>query len=94
MDTAWGADYDVGSLLESLHVIPDTSAANTSVALHADEITESHNNLLNLLRQFPSRRENQGLTGFDVLVNLLEDGDGEGRSLSGARLGLSNDIGA
>lgn len=64
------------------------------MTLNAHEIADSHDNLLDLLRKLTGGGEDQGLACFQVGVDFLKDGDGEGGSLSSARLGLGNDIGA
>jgi hypothetical protein len=62
------------------------------VALNVHEITDSHNDLLDLLGQLTGGGEDQGLALLDVGVKLLEDGDGESGGLSGTRLGLGDNI--
>ena len=57
------------------------------------EVADGNNDFLNLLSQFPSRGEDECLTGLDIRVDLLEDGDGECSSLSSAGLSLGNDVG-
>lgn len=46
--------------------------------------------LLNLLRKFSGRSQNQGLAVTKTEVNCLQNGDTEGRSFASARLRLSN----
>ena len=48
--------------------------------------------LLDLLSQFSSGGQNQGLALIQLNVNLLEQRDGKGGSLAGTRLSLSNHI--
>lgn len=92
MDTTWGTDNNLGTLLESLHVITDTSTTNACVALDVHEVTNGNDNLLDLLCQFAGWCKNQSLALLDVGVQLLEDRDREGGGLSGTRLCLCNDI--
>jgi len=83
LDTSGGADNDLGSLLESLHVVTDAGTTNAGVALNVHEVTDSDNNLLDLLGQLAGRGENERLAGLDVVIQLLEDGDGEGGRFTG-----------
>lgn len=92
LDTTWGTDNDLWSLLESLHVITDACTANAGMALDVHEISNGNDDLLNLLSQFTGWGEDQGLALLDVGVKLLEDGNRESSGLSGTRLGLRNDI--
>jgi hypothetical protein len=62
------------------------------VALNVHEVSDSNNDLLDLLSQLTGGGEDEGLALLDIGVELLEDGDRESGSLSGTRLGLSNDI--
>ena len=64
------------------------------MALDADEVAECDNNLLDLLGQLTGRSKDQRLAGLDVLINFLQNRDGESGGLSGTRLRLGNDIGA
>lgn len=92
MDTAGGTDDDLGTILESLHVITNAGAANAGMALNVHEVTNSDNDLLDLLGQLTSGGEDEGLALLQVGVDLLQDRDREGGSLAGARLGLSDNI--
>ena len=64
------------------------------MAVDRHEITDSNYDFLNLLSQLTGRGEDECLTGLDIGVYLLEDGDGERGSLSGTGLGLSNNVGS
>jgi hypothetical protein len=77
MDTARCANDDLRAILKSLHVFTDASTTNTSMALDIHEIANGYDNLLDLLSQFASRSEDQGLALLDVRVELLQDRDGE-----------------
>ena len=92
VDTTGSTDDDLGALTESVHVIADSSTTNTSVALDVHEVTNGNNDLLDLLSQLTGRGDNEGLAGLQVVVDLLESGDGESGSLSSTRLGLGDDI--
>lgn len=92
VDTTWGTNDNLGTLLKSLHIITNAGTTNAGVALDVHEITNGNNDLLDLLSQLTGWGEDQSLTLLDVGVELLEDGDGESSSLSGTRLSLGNDI--
>ena len=78
--------------MESLHIITNACTTNACMALNVHEVSDSDNNLLDLLSQFTGRSKNQSLALLDVGVELLKDGDRECCGLSGTRLGLRNDI--
>ena len=92
MDTTRSTNDDLGAVLESLHVLADTGATNAGVALNVHEITDSNDDLLDLLRQLTGGGEDKSLARLQVRVDLLQDGDREGSRLSGTGLGLRNDI--
>lgn len=92
VDTTGGTDNHLGAFSESLHVLTDSSTTNTSVAGDVHEVTDSNDDLLDLLSQLTGRGENEGLAALNIGVELLESGDGESGSLSSTRLGLSDNI--
>ena len=92
MDTAGGTDNDLGAGAESVHILTDVGTTDTGVAVEGHEVTNGDNDLLDLLSQLTGGSDDQGLAGLEVVVDLLESGDGESSSLSGTRLGLGNDI--
>jgi hypothetical protein len=92
VDTAWSSDDDLGTILQSLHVLTNIGSTDAGVALNVHEVADSDNDFLNLLSKLTSRGKNQSLAGFQVLVYLLEDRDGEGGSFASSRLSLCNDI--
>lgn len=77
MYTAWSTDNNLGSCLESLHVVPNASTSDTSMAVDRHEVTDGNNDFLDLLSELASGRKNQSLTGLDVGVELLQDGNGK-----------------
>ena len=83
LDTTGGADNNLGSVLESLHIITNAGAANAGVALNVHEVTNGNNDLLDLLGKLAGGGEDESLAGLDVVVQLLEDGDGEGSRFTG-----------
>lgn len=92
VDTTGSTDNDLRAVLESLHVVANAGTTNAGVALDAHEVTDSDDDLLDLLGQLTGRGENEGLALLEVGVDLLEDGDGESGGLSGTGLSLSNNI--
>lgn len=92
LDTAGGADNDVGAITESGHILADVGTTNAGMALNAHEVTNSDNDLLDLLSQLTSGSKDEVLARAQVGVDLLKSRDGESGSLSGTRLSLSNDI--
>jgi len=92
LDTTRGTDNDLGTFLKSLHVITNAGTTNACMALNVHKVSNSNNNLLDLLCQFTGGSKDQSLALLDVGVELLQDGDGEGGGFSGTRLGLSNNI--
>lgn len=92
MDTAGGADHDLGAVLESLHVITHAGAADAGVALKVHEVADGDDDLLDLLGQLTGGSEDESLALLNIRVDLLEDRDGECGSLASARLSLGNDI--
>jgi hypothetical protein len=49
VDTTWGTNNDLWTILESLHVITNASTTNAGMALDIHEVTNGDNDLLNLL---------------------------------------------
>lgn len=92
MDTTWGTNNDLRTVLEGLHVITDTGTTNACVALNVHEVTDGDDDLLDLLSQLTGWCKDQSLALLNVGVKLLEDGDGESGGLSGTRLSLGNNV--
>merc|ERR1719398_52495 len=92
VDTARGADHDVLASVQLPHVLSDRGAANAGVTLGAHVVTQGHHHLLDLLGQLPGGGQEEGLALPQVGVDLLQDGDGEGRGLTGSRLSLGDNI--
>ena len=92
LDTTGGTDNDLDTLLELGHIFTDVGTTNASVALDVHVITESDDNLLDLLGKLTGGGEDKSLSTLDVRVELLEDGNREGSGFSGTRLSLSDDI--
>lgn len=92
MDTTWGTDNDLWTLLESLYFIADGGSTTTGMTLDVHEVANGDNDLLNLLGQPTGWGEDQSLALLGVWVQLLEDGDRESGSPSVTRFGLDNNI--
>lgn len=74
------------------NVLAQVCSSNAGVTLHVHVVSEGQHHLLDLDRQLPGRRETEHLGLPDGGVDALQDGDGEGGSLSCSRLGLGNDV--
>jgi hypothetical protein len=83
LDTTRGTDNNLRAFLKSLHIITNACTTNACMTLNVHEVSDSNNNLLDLLSQFTGRSENQSLALLDVGVKLLQDRDGESCGLSG-----------
>lgn len=92
MDTAGSADDDLGTVLEGLHVVAHAGSTNAGVALNLHKVANSDDNLLDLLSKLTGGCQDQGLALLEVVVNLLENGNGKGGRLSSSRLGLGNNV--
>ena len=92
VDTAGRADNNLRAILESLHVLTDAGTTDASMALDAHEVTNSNNDLLNLLSQLTGGGKNERLALLQGGVDLLENGDRESSGLASTGLGLRNDI--
>jgi len=90
--SAWGTDHDVGSLLELGHVLSDGGSTDTSVAVDIEVVSESDDDLLNLLGELSSWGEDQSLGLLDRGVNSLQNRDREGGGLSGTGLSLGDTV--
>jgi hypothetical protein len=60
--------------------------------LNVQEISKGDDDLLDLLSEFTCGSKDQGLALLDIVVDLLEDTDGERGRLARAGLGLGDDI--
>lgn len=92
VNTTWGTNNDLRTILESLHVITNAGSTDTCVALNVHEVTNGDDDLLDLLSQLTGWCKDQSLALLNVGVKLLEDRDGESGGLSGTRLSLSNNV--
>ena len=92
LNSAGSSDDNLRTILKSLHVVTHTGTANAGMALDVHEVTNGHNDLLDLLSQLTSRSKDQSLALLHTLVDLLKDGNREGGRLASTRLGLGNDI--
>jgi hypothetical protein len=49
LDTTRGTDDNLGTFLQSLHVVTNAGTTNACMALNVHEVTNSNNDFLNLL---------------------------------------------
>jgi len=94
VNTARCTHHDLGTILKSLHVLANIGTTNAGVAFDAHEITDSHNNFLNLLGQLTSGSKDESLARLEIGINLLQSRDRESGCLSGSRLSLRDHIGS
>lgn len=92
--TTGSSRNDVLAVVELADILANVCASNTSMALHVHVVAKRHDNTLNLGRQFTGRGQDQRLCLADSGIDDLEHADGEGRRLSGTRLGLRNGVSA
>lgn len=83
MNATWRANNDLGTILESLHIISNACSTDTCVTLDIHEVANGNDDLLNLLSKLTGRGKNQSLASLDIGVKLLQDRDGESCGLSG-----------
>lgn len=91
-DAAGGTDDNMAALLENADVVADVGASNACVALGVHVVTESSDDLLNLLSKLTSRGKDESLAVAHLHVEALKDADGKGGGLASARLSLSNRV--
>lgn len=89
---AWGADDNVDAGLKGGHALADRGAADGSVALDVEVVTEGEDDLLNLLSQLAGGGKDEGLALLSGVVDGLKNRAGKGGGLAGAGLGLSNHV--
>ena len=73
-------------------VLAQVGASDAGVALDVHVVPQGQDNLLDLDSQFPGGRQAEDLGLPDGRVDALQDGDGEGCSLSCSGLSLSDHI--
>ena len=73
MDTTWGTDDDLRTLLESLHVVTDAGTTNAGMALNVHEVTDGNNDLLDLLSQLTGWSQNQDAGTYRIYHSLAQD---------------------
>jgi hypothetical protein len=68
--TSWSSDDNVDTSLESSDIVTDSGTSDTGVDLNVHVVSQSENNLLNLLGQFTSGGKDQGLALLELGVDL------------------------
>lgn len=76
VDSAWGTDDDVDTLLELGDGIADGGTTDGGEALDVHVVTEGDEDLVDLLGELTGRSKDESLNLLEVDVNLLENGDG------------------
>ena len=93
----------VHALLQGLHLGPLSHAAEDDRVADGEVFAVQVEILLDLQGQLPCGRQDQGADGalccraavlFQLAIQILQDGNGEGRRLAGARLGAANQVAA
>lgn len=98
MDTAGGTDDNMGATaLELLNIILNDGTTNAGLNLDVLVLTDGVNDVSNLHRKLTGWGHNKSLAvvrhaALGVSVNALKHTDGEGTSLTGTRLSLSDGI--
>lgn len=95
-DTAGGADGDDGAGLDLLDVVLDAGTTDKGLAEVGvrlrEVVADAGEDFVGLDGQFSGGGEDEGLEGLLAEVKAGEGADGEGASLAGSGLGLSDDI--
>ena len=91
-DTTGGTDNDVDTVLKAGNIIGDTGSTDARVATDVEVVSESENDLLDLLGQLTGGGKDKGLASNEISLNPLEDTDGKSRGFPSSRLSLSDDI--
>jgi len=71
--TAWCTNDDLDTLLELGHILTDIGATNTGMAFDVHIVSESDDDLLDLLGQLAGRCENESLGALDGHVQLSSE---------------------
>jgi len=82
MNTSWGTDDNMWALFENADVILDNRSSDTSVDLDSSVLSKGLDDESNLVRQFSSWSDNEGLAVVGGSVNDLQDSNGETSCLS------------
>ena len=97
VNTAGSSDNDVGSsVLELTDVLLDDSSSDAGVHLDAAVLTDGVDDVGDLHGEFASRGHNEGLdvlaeTALRVSIDGLQNGNGEGTSLTSSGLSLTKE---
>lgn len=92
LDTSWGSDDDVATLLELGDIVTNAGSSNARVASHSEVLSQRGDDLLDLLGKLAGWGQDEGLGLVDGEIDLLQHSDGEGGGLSGSRLGLGDNV--
>lgn len=86
VNAARGADDEVNTLTELVHVVADVGATDAGVGGDAHEVGEAGRDGADLDGELAGRGEDQSLRLLLRDIEGLEDGDGEGTSLTSTGL--------
>ena len=82
VDTAGGTDDDVNTALEDTDVITDGGTTDAGMDLDLHVVTESDDDLLDLLGQLTGGGKDEGLALTELGIKLAKGTDGEGGGLA------------
>lgn len=90
--TTWSSDNDMDPSWEYTLILTNTGSSHTCVDLNAEVVTKCAHDLLNLLCEFSSGCQDQGLALSQTVIELLQNAGTKGGGFSSSGLGLLNDI--
>ena len=92
-DPAGGADNNLDAAIsEGIPIFLGVGAADAASGADVEELTEAEDDLVDLLREFTSGGEDDGLAFWGLGVDELEDSDGKGGGFACAGLRLSDGV--
>ena len=91
-DTTGGSDDDVDSGVQDLLILLDVGSSNASVALNLQVVSQVGDDLVDLVGQLTSGGKDESLDVGVVVVELLQNTEGESGGLTSTRLSLADNI--
>mmetsp|Transcript_46371 Transcript_46371/g.91479 ORF Transcript_46371/g.91479 Transcript_46371/m.91479 type:complete len:468 (-) Transcript_46371:756-2159(-) len=91
-NTTGGSDNEMDAGSQLGNVVTDLSSSHAGVALDLEVVSKRDDDFLDLKRQLARGSEDQGLASHNLIVNALENRDGERGRLSGSRLSLTDGV--
>lgn len=92
LDTTGGTNNDVGTSGNGSSILTNAGTTDTGVADNVQGVTKTNDDLLDLTGQLTGGSKDKGLGLLDAQVNVLQNRDREGGSLTSTGLGLGKDI--